>query len=155
MEELRIPKRQLEIETVNVDGVRRQVIVYLSEFLEHRAGGERVSDLLNSDEDFFPVVDKETNATLFLAREGLMFARVRTQEELTPVEQTNPLTEHCVDISLSDGAMIKGVLAYLRQPERARVVDVLNEPGRFLPVRTGDFTLLINKRHIVFIGVQQ
>ncbi len=155
MEELRVPKRQLEIETVHVDGVRRQLIVYLSEFLEHRSGGERVSDLLNRDEVFFPAVDKETNATLFLARDGLMFARVRTQEELTPVEQTNALTENTVDISLIDGAMIKGVLAFLRQPERSRVIDVLNEPARFLPVRTGDFTLLINKRNIVFIGVQQ
>ena len=152
MEDFRVPKRRVEIETLSVDGVSRKIGVYLSEYSAIHSGSERVSDLLNEVAEFFPAIDGQTGQTIFLTRSGLISATVASVEELDASERDVPLTEQRVEVTLTNGTTFQGTMAYLRHPERSRVIDVLNEPSRFFSVRVGDRTTLINKRHVVVAG---
>ena len=150
MEELRLPKRQVEIEVACADNTVRRVKVHLSDFSAHHSGRETVSDLLNAGSAFFPVADSSSGAILLLARGNVIHASVSSQEErLLPVEI--PSTEHRLKVHLIDGRTLEGTLTHARPPERARAVDALNESGTFLALTSSDKTLLINKRFIASV----
>jgi hypothetical protein len=150
MEELRLPKRQVEIEVACADGSSRRAKVHLSDFSAHHTGRETVSDLLNAGSAFFPVADSATGAILLLARSNVIHASVSSLEERTlPVEI--PSTEHRLRVKLLGGSTLEGTLTHARPPERARAVDALNESGPFLALTAADKTLLINKRFIVSV----
>ena len=148
MQELRVPKRKTPVEFALVGGTRRHVVVFLSELAPNHAGPERISDLVNAQADFFPALDPGRNAMCFFHRDSI--ATVRVAAELEPTEDTQhtiPL-EHEVEIRLFDGSLVHGLVTYVLPPDRARVIDFLNEAPRFFRVLEKDAVVLVNKRHV-------
>jgi hypothetical protein len=148
VEELRIPKRKTTVEFSLEGGTRRHVIVFLSEFASTHAGPERISDLLNGEAEFFPALDPSRDAMCFFHREAITSARVEASlEPADDTAHTIPL-EHEVEIRLADGALVRGLVTYVLPPDRARVIDFLNEAPRFFRVLEKDVVVLVNKRHV-------
>lgn len=152
MDELRVPKRRVEVEVALPGGARRRVHLFLAEAAAGHAGPERVEDLLNGRAEFVPAVD-EDGGTVFLHRAALAVVRAPRAGDADDEEATTLPTEHEVEAWLQDGSRVRGLVSYVRPPDRGRLVDVLNEPPPFLRLLETDAIALVNKRHVVRVAL--
>src|SRR5258708_28711871 len=120
-EELRVPKRHVQVEVLIAGGGARQVTVLLDEFASTHTGPERLSDLLNAHDDFLPVVDVATGGTMFLGRQSIAAARVAPEWE--PADPPEEGDRHELEIVLTDGTQLRGSVAFAG---RTRLLDFLN-----------------------------
>lgn len=151
MEELRIPKRRISAEfRLHSCAESERLDVFLSDNAPAHRGPERLSDLLNGDTEFLPVLEEQTNRMRFVHRTAILVARVSPEEEPDDAasEQTIP-TEHAVRLLLSDGSSVEGLLSYVLPPERSRINDFLNSAPTFFRVLEKTGVALVNKRHLV------
>lgn len=151
MEELRIPKRAVQVEITRPDGLVSRVEVYLAEFASNHVGGERLSEMLNSGV-FLPARDLEQNKVNFINCASVAVARVgrEVEEDDDAAAHTIP-TEHEVKVTLTGGQTISGLLSYVLPPERARLIDFLNACPKFIPLLEADHLALINREFIAQI----
>ena len=149
MDELRVPKRRVSAEAILAGGTARRITLFLAEAASHHSGPERPGDLLNGGGDFIPALDEEAGAMTFLNRAGLAAVRVPGHDvEDEGAELTLP-TEHAVEVLLQSGATLRGLVSYLRPPDRSRLQDFLNEPEPFFHLLEEQAVVLVNKRHVV------
>lgn len=146
MDDLRVPKRRISADVLLPGGVSRRMSLFLAEAAPDHDGPERPLDLLNGRAEFIPTVDETTGQTDFLNRATI--AAVRVQPEPEPEEPPTIPTEHEVEVLLVDGAVLRGLVSYVRPPEHGRLVDFLNEPTPFFPLLDGGAVALVNKRHV-------
>ena len=151
MDRLRIPKHRAEVELTGPDGEARRFSLFLSEHTSH-GGPERVVDLLNGPREFLPAVDCETDATTFLARSCIVIARVAGP--LWDVDEVNLPLEHEVEVVLSNGKALSGLISYVLPHESCRVVDYLNDPAPFLALVEGERVALVNKRYVLRVTLR-
>ena len=145
---LAIPKRRVGVVVTLAAGLRRNVTLFLAEAVPGHAGAERVSDLLNSGEEFIPALETDTGAMTFLNRAAVMIAEVAEEEEHSDAEELTIPTAHEVDLMLGDGRVLRGRVTYVLPPDRARLADYLNDGNLFLPLHANDGVLLVNKTHV-------
>ncbi len=152
MEDLRVPKRRVSAEVLLPGGAGRRITLFLSDAAPAHAGPERPSDVLNGGDRFVPAFDEDAKAITFLNIGGLAVVRVdRAQEEAASDELSLP-TEHEVEVLLESGETLRGLVSYLRPPERSRLVDFLNEPAPFFHLIEERAVALVNKRHVARIA---
>lgn len=147
MDELRVPKRRVAAEVLLPGGARRRIALFLAEAAPGHAGPERPSDVLNGGDGFVPAFDEEAGGITFLAVGGLAVVRVDRELEETGADAPTLPTEHDVEVLLESGGTLRGLVSYLRPPERSRLVDFLNEPAPFFPLIEERAIALVNKRH--------
>jgi hypothetical protein len=151
MEELRIPKRRVPVEVSIPGSGWRKVVVFLSEFASNHLGAERVSDLFNGPGEFIPAYDPDKNEAVLLRRDGVLGVRVAADLE-PPSEATHTVPdEHELQIFLDDGSALRGLVTYVLPPDRARVIDFLNEAPRFFRIQEQDRVALVNKLHVTHV----
>ncbi|BDG04848.1 hypothetical protein [Anaeromyxobacter oryzae] len=148
MEELRVPKRRVPAEVVLPGGAERRVVLFLAEAAADHSGAEQPGDLLNGPGDFFPALDELAGAMTFLHRGAVAVVRVARTLEADCAEALTLPTEHEVEVHLADGSCRTGLVSYLRPPDRARLVDFLNEAPPFFRLLEADAVALVNKRHV-------
>jgi hypothetical protein len=151
VERLRIPKHRGEVEVTSPDGETRRFAVFLAECTSH-GGPERVADLLNGPREFLPAIDCKTDAMTFLARSSIAVARV--DGPLWDVDELNLPIEHEVEVVLSNGQVLSGLISYVLPHENCRVVDYLNEPAPFLALVEGQRIALVNKRYVQRVALR-
>ncbi len=147
MDDLKVPKRRTPVEMILPGGLTRRVDVFLSEFASNHVGPERLSDLLNGNDRFVPGLDTEAGTMSFMHREAVIVARVSHEVENVVEQHTIP-TEHEVEVTLTDGTRLSGLITYVRPPERNRLNDYLNEGVPFFPLLEKQHVALINKQHV-------
>lgn len=148
MNDLRVPKRRVGVEVVLPGGAARRVTVFLAEAAADHAGPERVADLLNGAGEFFPALDEAGGGIAFLHRASVALVRLSRELDADDGDTVTLPTEHDVEVALADETVVRGLVSYVRPPDRDRLVDVLNEPAPFLRLLEGDGVALVNKRHI-------
>ena len=146
-DELRVPKRQVQVEVLVPGSPPQTVTVFLAEFASRHSGPERLSDLLAAHDEFVPALDAATGATLFLGRHSIAAARVAREWELG--DELAEGQQHEVEILLADGTRLHGLVSFVLPHERSRLLDYLNDTQPFLRLAERDKVALINKRHIV------
>jgi hypothetical protein len=151
MEELRVPKRRARVQLILDGGSSRTVDVFLTDFAATHTGPERLSDVLNGQAQFIPVVDSGSNAVFFLNRTSVAVARVAADVEGEDAGHHTIPTEHEVEITVVGGTKLKGLVTYVMPSDRSRLTDYLNEPTRFIKLIESDGVALINKAHVTFI----
>jgi hypothetical protein len=151
VDRLRIPKHRADVEVTDSDGQSRRFSVFLAERTSH-GGPERVCDLLNGPREFLPAIDCETDAMTFLARSCIVVARVAGP--LWDVDELNLPLEHEVEVVLSNGQALAGLVSYVLPSENSRVVDYLNDPAPFLALVEGERVALVNKRHVLRVTLR-
>jgi hypothetical protein len=145
-DDLRVPKRRVPAQVVLPGGKTHRIALFLADAAADHSGPEMPADLLNGGDDFVPALDEEAGVMTFLNRHGLSLVRVA--REAAPEEAPTIPTEHEVEVVLRDGALLRGLVSYLRPAERARLVDYLNERTPFLPLLEEGSVALVNKRHV-------
>lgn len=148
MDELRVPKRRVPAEVLLPAGAARRIALFLSSAASHHSGPERPSDLLNGGDDFIPAFDEEAQVMSFLHRAALAAVRTDGELELADDDALSLPTEHEVEVLLGSGQLLRGLVSYVRPPDRSRLVDFLNEPEPFFRLVEGAATVLVNKRHV-------
>ena len=149
-EDLRVPKRRAQVEVLLPGGGARQVTVFLSEFASRHSGPERLSDLLNAKDEFVPVVDAATDSVAFLGRHTIAAARVGREWEMPG--QIAGAEEHDLEITLVDGAVLRGLVSFVLPAGRTRLLDFLNDEQPFIELTERDKVALINKRYIARVA---
>jgi hypothetical protein len=149
-DDLRVPKRRAQVEVLMPGGAARQVTVFLSEFASRHNGPERLSDLLNAEEDFIPAVDATTDTVVFLNRHGIAAARIAREWEISRDEP--PGEQHELEIALVDGTTLRGAVTVVLPPEHARLLDFLNDAQPFVRLAEREKVALVNKRHIARVA---
>jgi hypothetical protein len=152
MADLRIPKRAVPVEVVLPGGEARQVSVFLAEGAASHPGPERLSDLLNGSAPFIPAREDGSGAMTFLHRASIAVARVAAAEEPSDDSFTIP-TEHEVEITLTDGARLSGLVAYVAPESRERLVDFLNRSEPFLRLMERDRVALVGRAHVARVAL--
>jgi hypothetical protein len=149
-DELRVPKRQTQVELLLPGGGTRQVMVFLAEFAGSHAGHERLSDLVNGANEFLPALDLATDTMSFVGRAGIAAARVARDWE--SMYGLGDAEEHEVEITLADGTALRGLIQFELPPERSRLLDYLNDSQPFVRLDEGAKVILVNKRHIARVA---
>jgi hypothetical protein len=148
MDELRVPKRRVAAEVLLPGGTARRIALFLADAASHHTGPERPGDLLNGGDDFIPAFDEDAQAMSFLHRAGIAAVRIARDLEHEDEDDLTLPTEHDVEVLLGSGQLLRGLVSYLRPPDRSRLVDFLNEPEPFFRLVEGATTVLVNKRHV-------
>jgi hypothetical protein len=152
-EDLKVPKRRVQVEVLIPGGGARQVIVFLAEFAPTHTGPERLSDLLNAEDEFVPALDVATDTMMFLGRHSIAAARVAHEWELG--EQIEEGVKHEVEITLTDGTTLRGAVFFVLPHARSRLLDYLNDAQPFVRLAEPSRVALINKRHIARVIPQR
>jgi hypothetical protein len=121
--------------------------LFLAEAAPDHDGPERVADLLNAGAEFLPARDAASGLMTFLHRTAIALVRIPATLESDEETALTLPTEHEVAVSLVGGGEVRGLVSYVRPPERARLVDFLSEPTPFLRVLEPAGTVtLVHKR---------
>jgi hypothetical protein len=152
-DELKVPKRRVQVEVLIPGGGARQVIVFLAEFAPTHTGPERLSDLLNAEDEFVPALDVATDTMMFLGRHSIAAARVAHEWELG--EQPEEGVQHDVEITLTDGTPLRGSVFFVPPHAGSRLLDYLNDEQTFVRLAEPEKVALINKRQIARVTPQK
>ena len=148
MEDFRVPKRAVLVDVTRPDGATSQVEVYLSEYASNHVGGERVSEILNSGL-FVPARDPARNKINFLNSSRVVIARVDREVEADDDASAHTIpAEFEVEVTLTTGKTVQGLLTFVLPPDRSRVLDYLKACPKFIPLIEGDRVALINRDFI-------
>ena len=147
MESLRVPKHRAPVDIVWMDGASQSFQVFLADSAAGHRGPERLSDLLGGDSGFVPAFD-QSNGPIWLNLNNI--AAVRATPQLDPLTDVDTLpTEHDVEVTMSSGAVFRGLISYVRPDEQSRLTDFLNDGGPFIRLLDGASVVFVNKRHVL------
>lgn len=151
LDELRVPKHRVDADVLLPGGGARRVALFLAEAAPDHDGPERPLDLLNGPGDFIPALDRTSGQMTFVNR--AVATALRVAREAQPEDLPTIPTEHEVELLLSDGTALRGLVSYLRPAPTARLVDFLNEPPPFFRLLEGDAVALVNRRHVACVAL--
>jgi len=147
MSEFRVEKIKRSLDVVLANGHKMSGTIFLEPVARH--GREQdTRELLNDDEDFFPI--SVNNQLTLLAKD-----QVKTATYRAPMDAIRASGQFLlVKVILSDGNVVSGSIEVEQRSAAVRLLDFLNAfKGRFLHVADGTTHCLINRRMIA--GVQQ
>ena len=113
------------------------------------AGRERVGDLLNAEDGFFPF-QRQDGTTAQYNRAHVVLVRLPAglaEETLEPGYDV--ALQRSVIITLSNGAHLDGTVAVYGPVGHERLSDYARSPKHFRYVVTSDGTVIVNSDHIV------
>jgi hypothetical protein len=111
-------------------------------------GGERVIELLNSEDGFFPFEDEHGHTVLY-NREHVVCVEV-SDDEARRDSGYGVATARRVSVLLSNGLHIRGTVRVYRPQGRDRLSDWARHGLRFRYIESADTTFIINAHHIVY-----
>jgi hypothetical protein len=149
---LRIRKNAVRVELALAAGEPRRVEVFVAEYREHEFRHEDVLNLLEHEQAFLPARDAATHRGEIFNKDGVLWIALPLSPAGTePASAEEELFEfrRPVRVDFLAGQTISGEVLYSAPSEHTRLVDYVNEPGRFLRVWTKDFLYLINKTFVL------
>ena len=152
-ETLRISKKAVAVDLTLAGGQPRRVEIFLAEHRANEFRRQDVLDLLEHASAFLPVRDVMSSDQEIFNKDALLWIGV----PLTPFGDEPDVSEELfefrrpVRVELLGIAALDGDLLYSAPQESTRVVDYLNETGRFLRLWAKDRLYLINKTFVLRI----
>jgi hypothetical protein len=148
VEALAVPKRTAAVRILLDDGSEGAYAIFLAERASHRDGPEEVADLLEAGASFLPARDLASGCIAFLRRDAIALVEVDAATGGDDPFALAPTEQHEVEARLRGGRTARGFVAYVLPPDRARVLDHLNEPGAWLALHGEGVLRLVHKRHV-------
>lgn len=157
--DLRLPKFPVAVELSLAGRGPLAVELFMAEHLATHFRRQHVLDLLESDVAFLPARDVESDRLLVFNKDAAVWVGIPLEAGELPVEESAEApetelyeTQQEIEVELSTGASLRGSVLYSLPPERARVADYLNRPGRFVRVWTAERFYLINKAYVLSVA---
>jgi hypothetical protein len=149
MDDLKVPKRRVPVSVTLAGGLQTRVAFFLADVAPGHPGHECLCDLLEDDAPFLPAVDMVTGAITFISRAALVVAEAGVDADRGPGDDLGLPTEFAVEVTVVEGQRLRGYVSYVRPPDRARLVDFLNDDRQFLPLHgDGDTVRFVHKRYV-------
>ena len=148
MNDLTIRKDRLQVLVHFTDGSKTAGEVFLAPFSGDHHGHQKVADLLETEDKFFPL-SIEGGDVEFISKSQILMI----EGELIGEEDRELLSAglvHQVDVSvvITDACIIDGTLLAEVPPERSRLSDCLNLSGNYLRLRSENRYIHVNKSFI-------
>jgi hypothetical protein len=148
--EYRVEKRRIEATLTLTGGHTVSGCFFVSVRGQQHEGPERVDELLNADDGFFPF-ERSTGGrpdTVLYNRSHIVAVALR-EPEAQRVPGYDVATRRSVALLLSTGTRVVGSVRVYRPEGHNRLSDWARDPSAFRFVETDDATLLVNVTHIV------
>ena len=150
--ELKIRKQPVAVELALAGGEPRRVEVFVAEHRDNEFRRQDVLDLLEHMQAFLPAKDPASGCWEIFNKDALLWIGVPLSpfgsETASPAEELFEFRRP-VRVDLIGSHSLSGELLYSAPAESTRLVDYVNEPGRFLRLWTKDFLYLINKAFVL------
>jgi hypothetical protein len=150
--EFRIEKRRTQAALTLATGLVVRGCFFLADTRASHTGPERVADLLNAGNGFFPFEFKSEGSLRTALFNRAQLVEVRLLDDVSEA-QLDPgyalATEREVRILLSVGRTIEGRIRVYCPAGHDRLSDYARAPEMFRYVETAEGTLIVNAAHIV------
>lgn len=150
---LKVPKKLHAITLwVHPEG-RVNGSVFLREHSPDHAGSETPQEMLNQGHSFFVFKRDHPDELVFYNFRSVI--RLEYADEPGRKDQASEITQIHSQIQMMDGSMIQGYIHEPLAPDRARLLDYLNQSrDGFIKVHLdNDLVYLINKSYIISVHV--
>jgi hypothetical protein len=149
MSEFRVEKRREAAELTLATGTTVAGYFFLAGASHLHTGPERVGDVLNVEEGFFPF-EAATGETALYSRAHVVMVSLPTPVIEAQLDAGYDVaTRRTVKVLLSNGESVQGHVVVYRPAGRDRLSDYAKIDERFRYVELPDRTILINSAHIV------
>ena len=149
MDLYRIPRREVEASILLDDGRALDGALFTAES-SIGGGAEDVLHLLNgSDVEFIPLLTGKDS--FLLGKSGIVWVQLTGEPAGEIAREAEGGRRVPVRLSLAGGLNVVGTLMVAMPPERSRIVDYLNAPGRFMPLFNDGSVTLVQRRFIVTV----
>lgn len=149
MSEFRVEKRREAAELTLTTGSTIAGAFFLSGSSHAHVGSERVGDLLNLEDGFFPFA-REAGGTELINRAHVLKVVLPTPVIEVQLDAAYDVaTRRHVSVLLTNGERVTGIVSVNRPPGRDRLSDFARLEERFRYLELPEQTLLINSAHIV------
>lgn len=148
MSEFRVEKRRESADVTLITGATMTGVFFLGPSTHLHNGPERVGDVLNLEEDFFPF--ERGTETLLVNRAHVLKVTLPPQMIEAELDASyHVATRRTAKLLLTTGEEITGNVVIDRPPGYDRLSDYVAADERFRHVELADRTVLVNSRHIV------
>jgi hypothetical protein len=151
---LKIPKKTVPVE-LNLSGQETcEVEFFLAEYHPCSWRHQNVLDLLEDGNAFLPAKVAHHDARLLFNKDTVVWVGIplRADPALAEIEPEELFDiKHEIRLELTDGSKLDGQLLYAAPPDRSRIVDYMNAPGRFFRLWREDHVYLVNKAFLLRI----
>ena len=140
----KVPKVKTPLTINFVGGSSVSGQIFLSPQSPYRFGKEKMLDLLNNEDAFFPLEAETTSSIRLVHKRNIFF--ITTHEDKEENESGKPVT---VTIVRTDGEKLVGDLIIQEPEHRSRVLDFFNSNnGSFFRLQTKEKVYYINSRYV-------
>lgn len=122
-------------------------VIHLQMTARHHSGPETPVDLLNRDEWFFVLV-LDGEQPVFVAKRQVLFFKLPSQPAIEDPDRASAARRIELEIELSDGTLLEGIVMIELPPDRLRALDFLNSAPAFFALWTTEAVRVINRNHI-------
>ena len=151
--EFRFEKQRVDATVTLSSGLSTRGCFFTAAESTRYEGPERVGDLLNAEEGFFPfeIHEAEGTRTVLYNRSHVVLVGLSdNEEEREPGYSV--ATRRFVSILLTTGQRIVGSVRVYRPQGRDRLSDWTRQPETFRYIEAGDMTILVNAAHIIDVS---
>lgn len=135
---------------VEVNLTERRVLggeIHLQMLARLHSGPETPTDFLNRDDQFF-VLSLEDEQPVFVAKAQVLYLKLPPQPAIEDPDRAVAARRIELEVELSDGTLLEGIVMMELPPDRLRALDFLNSAAPFFPLWTVDAVRVINRNHI-------
>lgn len=149
--EFRVEKTRMPAVVALANGATVAGFFFVSGSSATHLGPERVADVLNAEEGFFPFDVEEAGGarTVLLNRAQVRTVALEGHDEPRRDPGYEVATERPVSMLLSDGRRVAGTVRVYRPQGRDRLSDWARAPETFRYLETADGTLIVHVAHII------
>lgn len=147
-DELRVEKRRQAAELTLTTGSTISGSFFLSGSSHAHVGSERVGDLLNLEDGFFPF-ETDAGTELINRTHVLKVVLPAPVIEVQLDADYDVAKRRAVSLLLTNGERLTGIVSINRRRENDRLSDYARLEARFRYLELPEQTLLINSAHIV------
>jgi hypothetical protein len=146
---LRVRKQNVPVDLALADSQPRSVEIFLAEHQAHEFRRQHVFDLLEHDAAFLPARDFASGQWEIFNKDSVLWIRI-PRGSLGEGEEAEELfdLEKKVRVELRGGEPLEGELLYSMPEASTRVIDYLNQEGRFFRLWQADLLYLVNKAFV-------
>ena len=148
--DLRVPVVTLPVEIRYTEGRAIAGRIFVPATALRHQGPMRADEWVNETDRFFPFLPNDSRQSVLVNKAAVLAIIVpagATGATEPDSSEVVPVPERVISIECG-GATFQGVITLDMPAHHSRVLDYLNLPTGFLPLRVGDRHHLINKRHI-------
>ena len=149
MSEFRVEKRREAAELTLSTGATVAGYFFLAGSSQLHSGPERVGDVLNLEEGFFPFEAGDGDTALYNRAQVLMVSLPTPVIEAQLDAGYDVATRRTVKVLLTSGETVKGSIVVYRPQGHDRLSDYAAIVERFRYLELPDRTVLVNSAHIV------